>query len=248
MSTHNLHPTAFFDLSDPATAAFFDGCEYVWEALPRIKQHVARLTAGGRRIDGTVMAGAWLGEAPIVIEAGAIVEPGAYIIGPAYIGAGAVVRHGAYVRENVILLAGSTLGHASEAKNALLLPGAAAPHFAYVGDSILGHHVNLGAGTKLSNLGILSAKDATTGKRPTIKLTIDDHEYDTGLSKFGAILGDDAQTGCNAVLNPGCVIGPRTLVYGNISLRKGYYPADSIVKLRQNVRVVARERFIRGSG
>lgn len=240
MSNPDLHPAALFDLSDPATAAFFDGCEYAWEALPLIKRHVARLTEGGRRIDGTVMAGAWLGDAPIVIEAGAVVEPGAYVIGPAYIGAGAVVRHGAYVRENVIMLAGSTLGHASEAKNALFLPGAAAPHFAYVGDSILGHHVNLGAGTKLSNLGILSARDAATGKRPTIKLVIEDREYDTGLSKFGAILGDDVQTGCNAVLNPGCIVGPRTLAYANMSLRKGYYPADSILKLRQNVRVMGR--------
>ena len=241
MTTNLLHPTTLFDLSDPATAAFFDGCDYVWQALPQIKRHVARLTAGGRRIDGTVMPGAWLGDAPIVIEAGAVVEPGAYIIGPAYIGAGAVVRHGAYVRENVILLAGSTLGHASEAKNALFLPGAAAPHFAYVGDSILGHHVNLGAGTKLSNLGILSEKDSATGKRPTIRLVVDDVEYDTGLTKFGAILGDGAQTGCNAVLNPGSIVGPRTLIYANASLRKGYHPADSIVKLRQNVRVMARE-------
>ena len=241
MTENLLHPTALFDLSDPATAAFFDGCDYVWEAIPQIKRHVARLTAAGRRIDGTVMAGAWLGDAPLVIEAGAVVEPGAYVVGPAYIGAGAVVRHGAYVRENVIMLAGSTLGHASEAKNALFLPGAAAPHFAYVGDAILGHRVNLGAGTKLSNLGILSARDAATGKRPTIRLVIDGVEYDTGLTKFGAILGDDAQTGCNAVLNPGSIIGPRTLVYANTSLRKGYHPADSIIKLRQNVRAMGRE-------
>ena len=241
MTENLLHPTALFDLSDPTTAAFFDGCDYVWEAIPQIKRHVARLTAAGRRIDGTVMPGAWLGDAPIVIEAGAVVEPGAYVVGPAYIGAGAVVRHGAYVRENVIMLAGSTLGHASEAKNALFLPGAAAPHFAYVGDAILGHRVNLGAGTKLSNLGILSARDAATGKRPTIRLVIDGVEYDTGLTKFGAILGDDAQTGCNAVLNPGSIIGPRTLVYANTSLRKGYHPADSIIKLRQNVRAMGRE-------
>jgi NDP-sugar pyrophosphorylase family protein len=241
MTNRNLQLEAFFDISDPTMAAFFDGCEYVWQALPQIKRHVARLTAGERRIDGTVMPGAWLGDAPIVIEAGAVVEPGAYVIGPAYIGAGAVVRHGAYIRENVILLAGSTLGHASEAKNALFLPGAAAPHFAYVGDSILGHRVNLGAGTKLSNLGIMSAKDAVTGKRPTIKLLIDDVEYDTGLSKFGAILGDDVQTGCNVVLNPGCIVGPRTLIYANVSLRKGYHPADAIVKLRQNVRMMGRK-------
>ncbi len=240
MNDNDLRPEAFFDLSDPTTAAFFDGCTYVWEALARLEMHVARLMAGGRRIDGTVMAGAWLNHAPIVIEAGALVEPGAYIVGPAYIGRGAVVRHGAYVRENVVLLDGAILGHASEAKHALFLPNAHAPHFAYVGDSILGHGVNLGAGTKLSNLGILSAKDPATGRRPTIRLTIDDREYDTGLTKFGAILGDGAQTGCNAVLNPGCIVGPRALVYANASLRKGYHPADSIIKLRQNLRVISR--------
>ena len=223
MNDSDLRPEAFFDLSDPTTAAFFADCAYVWQALTRLEAHVARLTGGGRRINGTVMSGAWLGDAPIVIEAGAGVEPGAY------------------VRENVILLDGAILGHASEAKHALFLPHAAAPHFAYVGDAILGHRVNLGAGTKLSNLGILSAKDPTTGRRPTIKLTIDDQAYDTGLTKFGAILGDDAQTGCNAVLNPGCIVGPRTLVYANASLRKGYHPADSIIKLRQNLRAMARE-------
>jgi len=241
MNDDSLRPTAFFDLSDSATAAFFEGCTYVWEALGRISHHVARLTEEGTRIDGTVMDGAWLSDAAIVIEEGAVVEPGAYIVGPAYIGRGAAVRHGAYVRENVILLAGAVLGHASEAKNALFLPGAHAPHFAYVGDSILGQGVNLGAGTKLSNLGILSEKDEATGRRPTIRLTIEDVEYDTGLTKFGAILGDDAQTGCNAVLNPGCIVGPRTLVYANASLRKGYHPAGSIIKLRQNLRVMGRE-------
>jgi len=234
MNDNDLRPEALFDLSNPTTAAFFDGCDYVWQALTRLEEHVQRLTAGGRRI-------AWLGDAPIVIEAGAVVEPGAYVVGPAYIGRGAVVRHGAYVRENVVLLDGAVLGHASEAKHALFLPHAAAPHFAYVGDAILGHRVNLGAGTKLSNLGILSAKDPTTGRRPTIKLTIDDQVYDTGLTKLGAILGDDAQTGCNAVLNPGCIVGPRTLVYANASLRKGYHPADSIIKLRQNLRAMGRE-------
>jgi UDP-N-acetylglucosamine diphosphorylase / glucose-1-phosphate thymidylyltransferase / UDP-N-acetylgalactosamine diphosphorylase / glucosamine-1-phosphate N-acetyltransferase / galactosamine-1-phosphate N-acetyltransferase len=240
MNDDVLSPAALFDLADEITAFFFQGCRYVWDAIPQIRHHVARLTADGSRVAGTVMPGAWLGDGPIVIEAGAVIEPGAYIIGPAYIGAGAVVRHGAYVREHVILLPGAVLGHASEAKNSLFLPRAGAPHFAYVGDSILGHRVNLGAGTKLSNLAILSEKDKMTGKRPTIRLQIEDREYDTGLTKFGAILGDDAQTGCNSVLNPGCIVGPRTLIYANVSLRKGYHPADAIIKLRQNVRSIER--------
>jgi len=122
-----------------------------------------------------------------------------------------------------------------------LLPGAHAPHFNYVGDSILGRRVNLGAGTKLSNLTVISVKDQLTGKRPAIMLPIDGTVYDTGLAKLGAIMGDDAQTGCNSVLNPGVLLGPRCLVYPNASLPKGFYPADTIIKLRQKqVRVQRR--------
>ncbi len=237
-----LKPTDFFDLSDPETAVFFDGCNFVWEALRQIAAHVARLVGESQRIEGEVTPGAHIGDRPIVIEAGARIEPGAYVHGPAYIGAGAVVRHGAFVRENVILLAGSVLGHASEAKNSLFLPGARAPHFNYVGDSILGHRVNLGAGTKLSNLGILSEKDARTGKRPSIQIVVDGQMFDTGLTKLGAILGDDVQTGCNSALNPGCLVGRNTLVYANASLRKGYHPPHSIIKLRQTIRRVEKGR------
>lgn len=233
-----LKPTDFFDLHDAETAVFFAGCSFVWEALPQIEKYVARLVGDSQRIAGEVMPGAHISDRPIVIEAGARIEPGAYVHGPAYIGAEAVVRHGAFVRENVILLAGSMLGHASEAKNSLFLPGAHAPHFNYVGDSILGHRVNLGAGTKLSNLGIMSEKDPVTGKRPSIQLHIDGEVFDTGLAKMGAILGDDVQTGCNSVLNPGCLVGRNTLVYANASLRKGYHPAHSIIKLRQTIRKV----------
>lgn len=236
-----LHPADFFDLDDEFVASFFADVGFVWEAVPHIGRHVARLTAARQEILGDLMPGSALSDRPVYIGRGAIVEPGAYIFGPAYIGDGAVVRHGAYVRENVILLPGSTLGHASEAKNSLFLPGAHAPHFNYVGDSILGHNVNLGAGTKLSNLGILSEKETGTGKRPTIKLAVGDEVFDTGLTKLGAILGDDVQTGCNSVLNPGCLIGPRTMVYANVSLRKGFHPPDSIIKLRQNIRRVARD-------
>lgn len=235
-----FHPSMFFDLSDKETTAFFAGCEYVWQVLGTIKAHVSRLVGDRQTILGEVMPGAYLSDRPIYIAEGARIEPGAYVMGPAYIGADVVVRHGAYVREDVIMLRGSLLGHASEAKNSLFLPYAAAPHFNYVGDSILGHYVNLGAGTRLSNLGILSTKDVVTGKRPTIKLIMDDTVYDTERTKLGAVLGDEAQTGCNTVLNPGCLVGPRTLIYANLSLRKGYYPPDSVIKLRQEVERVRR--------
>ncbi len=230
-----LNPSDFFNLSDTAVAELFTDCEFVWQAVAKIAAHVTQLVGETQTILGQVMAGAFLSDRPIFIGEGARIEPGAYIHGPAYIGAGAIVRHGAFVRENVILMPGAILGHASEAKNSLFLPGAAAPHFNYVGDAVLGHRVNLGAGTKLSNLGMLSEKDRVTGKRPSIHLTINGIDYDTGLAKLGAILGDDAQTGCNAVLNPGCLIGRGTLVYATASLRKGYYPPHSIIKLRQTI-------------
>jgi UDP-N-acetylglucosamine diphosphorylase / glucose-1-phosphate thymidylyltransferase / UDP-N-acetylgalactosamine diphosphorylase / glucosamine-1-phosphate N-acetyltransferase / galactosamine-1-phosphate N-acetyltransferase len=236
-----LHPSSFFTLTDPLSLSLFEGSEYAWEPLKTLSQHVTRLVGAQQTILGDVHPGAYLSDAPIYIGKGAVVEPGAYIIGPAYIGEGTVVRHGAYIRENVIMLAGSVLGHASEAKHSILLPSAHAPHFAYVGDSILGQRVNLGAGTKLSNLTINSEKDLVTGKRPMIKIWVEDKEYDTGLAKLGAILGDDVQTGCNSVLNPGCLIGPRTLVYANASVRKGYFPSDSIIKLRQNLTVLGRK-------
>jgi UDP-N-acetylglucosamine diphosphorylase / glucose-1-phosphate thymidylyltransferase / UDP-N-acetylgalactosamine diphosphorylase / glucosamine-1-phosphate N-acetyltransferase / galactosamine-1-phosphate N-acetyltransferase len=235
-----LRPIDFFDLSDPFVATFFRGCDAVWQALPKISGHVARLVGEGQTILGDVMAGAYLSDRPLYIAPGARIEPGAFVQGPAYIGPGVVVRHGAFVRENVILLDGAVLGHASEAKNSLFLPQAHAPHFNYVGDTILGFRTNLGAGTKLSNLALSSEKDAATGKRPSIKLIIEDVEYDTGLAKLGAILGDDAQTGCNAVLNPGCLVGRRTLVYANLSLPKGYYLPNSVVKLRQEIQLSPR--------
>jgi UDP-N-acetylglucosamine diphosphorylase / glucose-1-phosphate thymidylyltransferase / UDP-N-acetylgalactosamine diphosphorylase / glucosamine-1-phosphate N-acetyltransferase / galactosamine-1-phosphate N-acetyltransferase len=231
-----LSPTDFFVLGDDLARQLFADCLFVWQAVDRLAPFVTQYVGSRQQILGEVMPGAYLSDRPLYVGPGARIEPGAYLEGPAYIGPGVVVRHGAYVRENVVMLAGSLLGHASEAKNSLFLPKSMAPHFNYVGDSILGQRVNLGAGTKLSNLGIMSEKDPVTGKRPSITLTIDDQTYDTGLSKLGAILGDDVQTGCNAVLNPGCLVGRNTLIYANTSLRKGYHAPNSIIKLRQNVR------------
>lgn len=236
-----LKPSEFFDLTDPFTASLFEDCKYVWDVIGKIKEHIAKLVGDTQTILGEVMPGAHIGTAPIYIGEGARIEPGAYVEGPAWIGPGAVVKHGAFVRENVIMLPKAILGHASEAKNSLFLTNAHAPHFAYVGDSILGNNTNLGAGTKLSNLTLISEKDKSSGKRPTIKLHIEGREYDTGLAKFGAVLGDETQTGCNSVLNPGCVIGRRCLVYANMSLRKGYYPAESVMKLRQTTKILTRK-------
>ena len=234
-----LAPTDFFTLEDKLAidifGELFSQCDYVWEILPRIQAILAPWIGDSHTVLGKVSPYAVLGDAPIFIEKGAIVEAHTFIEGPAYISAGSIVRQGAYIRPNVILFRDAILGHCSEAKNAIFFPGAHAPHFNYVGDSILGHGVNLGAGTKLSNLSMMSKKDSETGQRPTIKIKVENVVYDTGMTKMGAILGDRAQTGCNAVLNPGCILGRDVAVYANVSLRKGYYRPNQIIKLRQNI-------------
>jgi UDP-N-acetylglucosamine diphosphorylase / glucose-1-phosphate thymidylyltransferase / UDP-N-acetylgalactosamine diphosphorylase / glucosamine-1-phosphate N-acetyltransferase / galactosamine-1-phosphate N-acetyltransferase len=167
-------------------------------------------------------------EGAVFIEEGAIVEPHAYIQGPTYIGPDAQVRHCAYIRGNVYVGARAVVGHTTEAKGAVFFDDAKAGHFAYVGDSILGRNTNLGAGTKLANLGLLR-------KEVRIMHPNSDELVGTGHEKFGAIMSDDAQTGCNAVLNPGSVLMQRTLVLGGTSflgtLKRGY--SGSITRVGQ---------------
>ena len=147
-----VKPEDYFAFSEGIMPKLFVDCEYVWDVIPNIRTRVVELTKSVQTIKGNVMEGAYLSPKAIYVEEGAVIEPGAYIEGPAYIANGAIVRHGAYVRENVIVLEGAIVGHATEVKNSILMPGAGAPHFNYVGDSVLGHNTNLGAGTKLSNL------------------------------------------------------------------------------------------------
>ncbi|HZE30170.1 MAG TPA: hypothetical protein VE198_01890 [Actinoallomurus sp.] len=227
-----LSAKSYFDLSSPTVARLFADVDSVWDILASFDRIIDELVGNKRVIDGTVMDGAYVGEGPVYIADSALLEPGTYVKGPAYIGPRAVLRHGAYIRGDVVMLEGSTLGHATEAKRALFLPGAQAPHFAYVGDSVLGHRANLGAGTKLSN-AILTGRPCPGAERNTIKLSVDGQEIDTGLTKFGAIIGDDVEVGCNAVLNPGTLLGPRTMVYPNATVAKGLYAPDTIIKVRQ---------------
>lgn len=240
-----LRPEDFFDLEGFAFKAVFQGCDHVWEALPRIGRFVLEyiMTVDAENtIQGKVMTGAYVDDRDtVVIGEGTVVEPGAFIQGPAVIGRNCQIRHGAYIRGHVLVGDGCIVGHASELKNCIMLDTSQCPHFAYVGDSILGRKVGLGAGTRLSNLPIVSTKDEETGKRPPIQVTIAGKTYDTGLPKLGAIIGDGSHLGCNVVTNPGCLIGRNVLVYPNTSLKKGYYPSDRIVKLRQEVTVVKRK-------
>ncbi|MCG8417004.1 MAG: glucose-1-phosphate thymidylyltransferase [Proteobacteria bacterium] len=236
-----LRASDFFDLDQLEHAALFEDTEYVWDALKRLSSYIDSLfTGAGREIHGDVSPGAELIGERIYIGQGTVVESGATIHAPAWIGQRCEVRQGAYLRGNVLSDHGCVMGHTSEFKNAILLADAKAAHFAYVGDSILGRDSNIGAGTKLSNLTVVSEKDRATGKRPTIHIRVEGKDYDTGLAKLGAIVGDGAQTGCNSVTNPGCLIGPRTLIYANVSVPKGRYPGNSMVKLRQTLETVPR--------
>lgn len=168
-----------------------------------------------------IYAGASLFDDQIYIGEGTVVEPGALIKGPTIIGCGTEVRQGAYVRGDCLIGDHCVVGHTTEIKTGVMLDGAKAGHFAYIGDSILGQEVNLGAGTKLANLKIVVS---------SISLKIEGEKYDTGLRKFGAILGDRVETGCNSVTSPGTILGPKSLVYPNTTVKGGYHKPGTRIK------------------
>lgn len=192
-----LFANSLFDLSSFQHASLFAHEGYVWEALKNLESYIKTLNLGA--IEGDVHPGAYLVDKHLIsIGKGSVVEPGAYIKGPCFIGNDCVVRHGAYVRGNLLTGNKCVIGHDSELKNSIMFDGAHAPHFAYVGDSILGNRVNLGAGTILANLRF-------DGKGVVVRC--EGQVYPTGMRKLGAILGDDAETGCNSVSNPGTIFG-----------------------------------------
>lgn len=225
-------PDELFALESYAHKDLFSGAANAWEALARLQAYLKERIRPGIR--GTVEPGAHLAnEGEIEIAEGARVEAGAYVRGPALIGPGTEVRHGAYVRGGVITGRECVIGHTTECKNAIFLDEANAAHFAYVGDSILGNRVNLGAGTKLANLKVVhgTVEVISPQGRPVA----------TGLRKLGAILGDDVELGCNTVSSPGTVVGPRTLVYPLASIR-GTIAADSIVSWKPQLVVKPRRK------
>lgn len=191
---------------------YFDEAKYPWEILPKIKEIVANCLKNG--IEGYH----FLKEGILVGENVAIAET-ATIIPPAIIGPNTEVRPGAFMRGNVIIGPKCVIGNSSELKNCILLEHVQVPHYNYVGDSILGNHSHMGAGSICSNL-------RSDGKNIIIH---GDKEYETGLRKIGGILGDHADIGCGSVLNPGTVVGQNTQMYP-LTMARGVYPSDSIVK------------------
>jgi len=148
------------------------------------------------------------------------VEPGALIKGPIVVGSRTEIRQGAYVRGDCLVGDGCVVGHTTEIKGSIMMDGAKAGHFAYIGDSILGRNVNLGAGTKLANLKVIGG---------TVTFMHDKTQYDTGRRKLGAVLGDRTETGCNSVTSPGTLMGRRSIVYSTLTVPAGYYRRRGIV-------------------
>ncbi len=173
-------------------------------------------------IEGSILyAGAVLMDSKIFFEKGVVVEPFAMISGPAYFSEGTQIRQGAYVRGSVYTGKKAVIGHTTEVKNSIFFTSAKAAHFAYVGDSILGRDVNLGAGTKLANLKFTKKE---------IIFKINDKTVSTGLRKFGAILGDSCQTGCNSVLQPGTILGKNSFILPGKTAGPGIFPPRTIIK------------------
>lgn len=221
-------PELFTRLPDELSAAFDaaapwdllgDPLDAVLEALP------------GDAIEPRLSPDVHLAGDRIAIGKGSRVQPGALIEGPVRIGRDCLIRTGAYIRGGCWIGDGCVVGASTEIKRSILLDGARAPHLSYVGDSILGAGVNLGAGTVLSNF-------RQDGRE--ISIPIGDGRLDTGRRKLGAVLGDGAKTGCNAVLHPGVVLGRESEVYPGVQLRSGLYPSRTLVKLRQELILVER--------
>jgi len=220
-------PADLLDLTQTDHGALFEGCTYAWEALLRLRAYLTAHVhpALHNRCDGV----AYIGER-VYIGEGTVVEDGAMIKGPAIIGRHCHIRHNAYLREDVILGDDCVVGNACELKSTVLFNHCQVPHFNYVGDSVLGYRSHLGAGVKISNLKVLPGN---------VQVEKDGQLLDTGLRKFGALVGDRAEVGCNAVLSPGSILGRDTIVYPNVHWR-GVLPAGRIAKNRAEVEVTER--------
>ncbi len=203
----------------------------IWDIIKRIQQGFVKnqIEKHPMSVEGTIEDGAYIRNPDyIVLGEGSVIQAGAMVCGPAIIGKNVEIRHGAFVRGDVIICDNAVVGHTSECVRAIYMPGAKSPHFNYVGDSILGTNVNLGAGTKLSNL----KHDGSN-----VTLMLEGKRVDTGMRKFGAILGDNGQLGCNSVCNPGTIMEPDCMLYGCASIQ-GYFLKGSRIKLKQNTIVV----------
>ena len=194
---------------------------------------------GNARIGNSLFVNQWIEiKTPVLLESlgiligqGTILEPSAILKGPMIIGENCEIRQGAYIRGNAIFGSHCVIGHATEIKNSILMNHTEAGHFNYIGDSILGSHVNMGAGSRLANLQFRTEAEKNREEQifPEIPACIDGKTIATGLNKFGSIVGDNVEVGCNAVLCPGALVGKNSWIYPNTTLPKGYYRPNSIL-------------------
>ena len=208
-----------YTLDQTIAKDIFEGVTYPWEVLPKISAFIVEL---GNTLDGEEYEKR--GE-NVWVARSAKVAPTAYIGGPAIIGKDAEVRHCAFIRGNAIVGEGAVVGNSTELKNVILFNKVQVPHYNYVGDSILGYKSHMGAGSITSN--VKSDKKLVVVKTP-------DGNIETGMKKFGAMLGDEVEVGCGSVLNPGTVVGSHTNIYPLSSVR-GFVPEGSIYKKQGEV-------------
>ncbi len=230
----DVSPQAFLDLEQCEHASLFEGIDEVWAVLPRIREYLAQrfrdFDPDQVRQQGVVHERAVVGP-DVFVASGAVVEANAVIKGPAWIGGGTTVRSGAYLRENVIVGDDCTLGNSSEFKNCLLFNRCEVPHFNYVGDTVLGYRAHLGAGVICSNVRL---------DRATVRVQAEGlSRIDTGLRKFGAIVGDRTEVGCNAVLNPGSLLGRDCILFPGCAW-SGVLPDNSIARVRTETQLAER--------
>ena len=208
-----------YNLDETIASKIFEGATYPWEVLPKIEEFIKELgnTLSSEEYEKR-------GE-DIWIAKTATIAPTAYIKGPAIIGKNAEIRHCAFIRGKAIVGEGAVVGNSTELKNVILFNKVQVPHYNYVGDSILGYKAHMWAGSITSN--VKSDKKLVVVKNKEEKI-------ETGLKKFGAMLGDNVEIGCGSVLNPGTVIGKNTNVYPLSSVR-GVVPSNSIYKKQNEI-------------
>ena len=208
-----------YDLKETIAAPVLEGRTYPWEVLPEIKAFILELgkTLPADKFDK-------IGE-DVWIAKTAKVAPSAYINGPAIVDEEAEIRHCAFIRGSAIVGKGAVVGNSTELKNVILFNKVQVPHYNYVGDSILGYKSHMGAGSITSNV---------KSDKTLVVVRCNGEECHTGLKKFGAMLGDHVEVGCNSVLNPGTVIGRGTNIYPT-SMVRGFVPADSIYKTKTEI-------------
>lgn len=214
-----LKVNALYNLDETIAKDIFEGVTYPWEVLPKISSFIMEL---GKSLSEEEYEK--IGE-NVWIAKSAKVAPTAFINGPAIIGKDAEVRHCAFIRGNAIVGEGAVVGNSTELKNVILFNKVQVPHYNYVGDSVLGYKAHMGAGSITSN--VKSDKTLTTVKTPNGPI-------ETGLKKFGAMIGDNVEVGCGSILNPGTVIGRNTNIYPLSSVRS-FIPENSIYKKQGEV-------------